>query len=261
MVWPSTVALVATMTSRIAAVAHAAQQPSDVEFVRADAVERRQRAAQHVIAAAEDLGRAPSPTDRRHPRRRRSGRCRAADRRRSSRDRPCRGCRRSCTARIARAASASAVLSGCISTSRFFRRCSGDAAGRARAQPRQPAQQLDQPLDLGSVHAWSASSLKPGGSGRPPVICFICSCIGRPRPWSRRRWRRRRSGPRPRPCRRARTARRRSRPAGLALAVEVTLTMPAPELPTISWRSSWACSSLHLLLHLPGPVPSGRRDP
>ena len=100
-----------------AALLDARQQRGDVQVLRPDAGQRRQRAAQHVIQAVDTPRRAPAPTGRRRPRRRRSASGRAADRCRSSTGRGCRDCRTARHGFTARAASASAAASGSMRAS------------------------------------------------------------------------------------------------------------------------------------------------
>ena len=188
MVWPSTVAPVARITSCTPPVAGPAQQAGDVELLRADAVERRERAAQHVIAARDrsalrsSAQRSPTSSTTQM----------TAGSRRGSRQMA----QGSSVSRLPQigagagslaAASASAVASGCIRVSRFFSRCS--AARRAERGPRpgsRPSSWISRSMSamharirhdgdqarslrIVSMTARSERQLEAGGSCRPPV--------------------------------------------------------------------------------------------
>ena len=114
-------------------IVRARDQRIDGQVLRADAVERRERAAEHVIARVDAPRRAPAPRDRRRPPPPRSPTDRAADRCTPCRGSACRCCRRCRTPRSSRSRSAARAASGAISGSRFLIRCS--AARRAERGP------------------------------------------------------------------------------------------------------------------------------
>ena len=160
----------ARITSRTPRPPRAVDQAGDVQLVRADAVERRQQAAQHVVAAGEGRP-APWPTDRPPPRRRRSapvaGRVGADGAGVQGESR----LPQTAPARIARAASAKA--SG-QRLHRARRASSADAAPRAAPNRAAPAAWLSSWISRSISGPWRVGSprrarLETGRqSARPP---------------------------------------------------------------------------------------------
>ena len=162
---------------------HPGEQARDVEPVRPDAVERRQMAAEDVIARVDDAGPLQRPQvadlldddDQRGIARSGPGRWYRASR--------CRYCRRWGTRQLLRRDVQRLRQRHQQVLTPFQQRQRRLAAG-ARTKARQARQQLDQPLDLGASslpaiarHLVPAAqnSFRPGGSGRPPVIACIFS--------------------------------------------------------------------------------------
>ena len=132
------------------AAAHAADQLADAQGVGTDAVQRREQAAQHVVAAAEGAGPLHGPEgadllDHADQARRRGSRSAQIEQ----------GSRVSSAPQIEQErtrppASASACGQRVQQLVAPLQQGQGRAPGRARPQPRQLGQQRDQPLDLGS---------------------------------------------------------------------------------------------------------------
>ena len=274
MVWPSTVALRARITSLTScALAAAGTSPGHPQLLGPAPVERREGAAEHVVAALEGAASARAPRGRPPPRRRRGGSSVAARVAADDRRGPgCRDCRRRCRSRMLSAAGVRALRQrqqqGLALLDQVQHGPRAERGPEARAAAPKARSGVRSRLPLAIAEALVRSRC-PGRSERQLHARRQLQAAGqllhlflhRPRPWPWRRWRRPRSGP---PAPRLSSGRRQVRVdldrLHLALAVHGHLDHaaagaagrpPAERQLVPASRPSWSAS--------PAPVSSSGR--